>query len=390
MTVGVHDLTRWREAVADMASLVVAYRDDIERARQIPRPIVDSWRQGGWMRLWLPADIGGAEADPGTVLDLVEAVSALDGAVGWNLFIAVSGGAFAAYLPEQGAHAIWGNCPDVLMAGTGKASGRAQAVADGYRVSGRWSFASGVQNADWLCANCLVDDGTNLIQGADGAPEQRLVFVPADRATIVDTWDTGGLRGTGSHDFVLRDVFVPNGFSFDWFRDRARIAHPLYQIPLLDLFGAGLAGVALGIARHAIDALVEMAASKVPTGSRSLLKERPLAQIQVAQADALVLSAHAFLAQTLRDAMTHLAAGDDAGKLTLSRLRLAIVHAAESATEAVTLMYRAAGGSAVYSHSPLDRCMRDVLAATQHVKVGSHNYQPIGQVLFEWLARTQV
>jgi alkylation response protein AidB-like acyl-CoA dehydrogenase len=360
---------------------VAAHRDGIEQDRCIPSPLVDAWREAGLLRLWLPAEYGGLERDQETVLDLVEAVAALDGAVAWNLLIAISGGKFAAYLPDAAARAIWGPDPDVILAGSFTPTGRAVPEPGGYRLSGRWPFGSGLRHAAWLCGNSVVFDVEGPRLGAGGRPDVQLMFFPAPAARALDTWHTGGMRGTGSHDFVAEGVAVPEGYGFDIFNGRGRINRPLYRLPFPTWFGSGVAALALGIARHAITTLVELAARKVPVASQAPLRDRPLAQIQVAQAEAVVLSARSFLREAVREAWASLVAGGDPTPTELTRLRLAGVHAGEAAVRAVELMFQAAGSSAVYSSSPLDRCLRDVHVAVQHISVSTQHYQDIGRGL---------
>jgi alkylation response protein AidB-like acyl-CoA dehydrogenase len=190
------------------------------------------------------------------------------------------------------------------------------------------------------------------------------------------------MRGTGSHDFVGEGIAIPEGYGFDIFNGRGRIDRPLYRLPFPTWFGSGVAALTLGIARRAVAALVELAARKVPTASQAPLNERPLAQIQIAQAEAIVLSARAFLREAVREAWASLVAGGDPTAAELTRLRLAGVHAGEAAVRAVELMYQAAGSSAAYSSSPLDRCLRDVHVAVQHISVSTQHYQDIGRALF--------
>ena len=368
-------------AAAALAPLVAAHREALDEERGTPLPLVEALRAAGFFRLWLPAELGGAEVDPETGLALIETVAALDGAVAWNLLIAMCGGLFAAYLPEQAARTIWNSGPDIFTAGSVMPTGRAVLVDDGYQVSGRWSFVSGVQHAEWLCGNCIVFEGERPRLGTDGQPDMRLLFFPATQAQVIDTWQTGGLRGTGSHDIAVDGIVVPEDYWFDVFNGRGRIKRPLYRLTFFTWFASGVAILTLGIARQAIDALTELAAGKVPTGSRTPLKERPLAQIQVAQAEAGVLSARAFLLQAVRDTWASLEAGGEPTELERTRLSLANVYTAESAVQAVELMYKAAGGSAVYSSSALDRCMRDVHVAAQHIGVSAQHYQSIGQAL---------
>lgn len=368
-------------AAAALAPLVAAHQEALDQERRTPLPLVEAWRAAGFLRLWLPGELGGAEVEPTTVLEVVEVVAALDGAVAWNLLIGISGALFAGYLPELVAHAIWGADPDIVTAGSFMPSGRATLAAGGVRVSGRWGFVSGVQHADWVAGNCLVFDGERPRMGVDGAPELRLMFFPATAGTVLDTWQAGGMRGTGSHDFAVADAFVPEGFWFDVFNGRGRIGRPLYRLPFVTWFGAGLAALTLGIARHAIDALVTLAATKVPTGQQTSLRERPLAQIQVAQAEAQVLAARAFLHQAGGAVWQRLVVGDEPSEDDLAHLQLANVHATESAVRAVELMYQAAGTSAIPSRSVLDRCLRDVHVAAQHIAVSTQHYQSIGQTL---------
>lgn len=369
-------------AVATLAPLVAAHRDELERERRTPSPLVDAWRKAGLLRLWLPTEYGGHECDPEIVLELVEAVAALDGAIGWNLLIAISGGMFAAYLPEAATRVIWGADPDIIVAGSFAPTGRAVPEPDGYHLSGQWRFASGVLYASWLCGGCVIFDGERPRLESNGAPDLRLMFFPASAARVLDTWHTGGMRGTGSHDFTVDGIGIPDGYWFNVFTGWARIDRPLYRLPFVTWVGPSVAALTLGIARRAVDALVELAAVKVPLGSQAPLKERPMTQVQVAQAEATVLSARAFLLQAVRDAWARLNAGGEPTAPELTRLRLASVHAGEAAVRAVELMYQAAGISAAFSSSPLDRCLRDVHVAVQHISVSSQHYQEIGRALF--------
>jgi indole-3-acetate monooxygenase len=369
-------------AAANLAPLIAAHAEELERARRMPAALVTAWRDARLTDLWLPIELGGAETDPESVFELVESVAALDGAVGWNLLIAISAGLFGAYLPEAAARTIWSSeCVAPFVSGSFAPTGRALIVEGGYRVSGRWPFASGVQYADWVCGNCVVFDGERPRTCADGTPQLRLMFLPVADATVLDTWYTGGMRGTGSHDFAVQDVFVPEGFWFEVLNDHGRVRRPLYRLTFLTWFGPAVAMLMLGIARHAVEALVALASDKVPAGSRALLKERPLAQLQVAHAEALVGSARAFLLQMTRDVWASFEAAGEPSELERTRLNLSAVYAADNAVEAVELMYKASGGSAVYSNSVLDRCIRDVHVAAQHIAVSGQHYQAIGKAL---------
>ncbi len=368
--------------ISTLAPLVSAHSEDQERERRLSEPLVAALRTSGFLRLWLPRALGGLEEDAASVAELIEEVSALDGSVGWNFLVGVSHGYFGGYLPEEAAQAIWGPNPDTIIASSFGPGGRAVPVDGGYRVSGRWGYSSGIHQAAWLCGGCVVYEGDRPRVDANGSPGRLLLFFPAAEAEILDTWHTGGLRGTGSHDFTVKDIFVPSSFGFDLMQTTGRTA--LYRQPfLLNLHGVAFAAVTLGIARHSINAFIDLAAGKVPAGpSRSLLKDRPLAQLQVAQADALVLSARAFLLEATRQAWASTVERGAPTALETGRVRLAIVHAGESALKATEMMHRAGGATAIYSSSPLDRCLRDVHTASQHIQMSPEGYLTSGATLF--------
>jgi alkylation response protein AidB-like acyl-CoA dehydrogenase len=271
----------------------------------------------------------------------------------------------------------------VIVASSFGMGGRAIVEDGGYRVSGRWSFSSGIHQADWLCGGCLVFEGDRPRLSAEGDPGRLLLFFPAKDAEILDTWHTGGLRGTGSQDFTVTEAFVPASHGFDLLRTPGRTAGALYRQPfLLNLHGVAFAAVALGIARHAIEAFAELAAGKVPAGpSRALLRDRPLAQLQVAQAEALVQAARAFLLEATRAAWSSTVAHGAPTELEAARVKLAQVHAGESSLKATELMHRAGGASAVYSSSALDRCLRDAHTASQHIQMSPEHYLAVGALL---------
>jgi indole-3-acetate monooxygenase len=197
---------------------------------------------------------------------------------------------------------------------------------------------------------------------------------------VIDTWCTAGLRGTGSHDYVVTEVFVPAERSLS-FREPPVEPGPLYALPLIVYGSICIAAVPLGIARHAIDALAELAGVKTPTASRNLLREHALVQRDLARAEALVGAGHAYLYQTLEEAWRAVCAGRALSDRQRAMLWLAGTHAEACATEAVDLMFSAGGATAVYATSPLERCLRDIRTAVQHIAVVPNNYLMAGQAL---------
>jgi alkylation response protein AidB-like acyl-CoA dehydrogenase len=223
-------------------------------------------------------------------------------------------------------------------------------------------------------------DGGQPRRNADGSPDMRMMFVPAREFDILDTWTTGGLRGTGSHDFTVSDVFVPEHRGFGFLTRRSSLERPLYRGPITTWLGPNVASVSLGIARGAIDTLSDLAGRKVPTFRQNLLRERVMIQAQVAKAEALLRSARAFLYGTVNDIWRSVSAGAEPSVEEQHLLRLAGAHAADSALAVVELMYKAGGGTSVYSRSLLDRQMRDVHAATQHIGVSQIHYELAGRI----------
>jgi indole-3-acetate monooxygenase len=276
----------------------------------------------------------------------------------------------AASLPERFAREIYAANPRVVTGGAAAPLGRARPVAGGHAVSGRWSFASGCQHSDWLV-------GGTVMSPAPG--DARVVFFARDQVRIHDTWYTGGLRGTGSHDFEVADAFVPEGRSVR-VAERPVCDGALYRFPFFGLLALGVCAVSLGVARRAIDELVELAAKKVPTGSARNLASRSVVQRQVAEAEAALRSARAYVYGAVDSAWQTACDGKALPLAARAELRLAAANAAWSAARAVDLVYHAAGGTAVYDASPLSRCFRDVHVATQHMMVAQPIFEVVGRV----------
>ena len=368
-------------SAAGLQPLVRAQRDALERDRRLPPALVQAMVEAGLFRMWLPASLGGLESDPATFLEVVEAVARVDGSAGWCLMIGASYGLFAGYLGEEVAGEIYGrHPPTAIVGGTLSPNGAAVATDGGYRVSGRWSFASGIQHCSWLIGSCVVYDGDSPRRGADGFPENRILFFPAEAAEIIDTWHVGGLRGTGSHDYAVSDLFVSRERSFDAAAPQPRQPGPLYRFPITLLtFSVGAA--LLGMARGAIDAVMDLAVARTPSAPSPSLGERAAIQADVARAEALVRSARSFLLDAAGDIWRTLGAGDEAPDAQRTLLRLASAHATTSAVQAVDLMYAAAGAGAISETSPLVRCSREVHVAAEHLAVAPAYFERCGRAL---------
>jgi alkylation response protein AidB-like acyl-CoA dehydrogenase len=370
------------DAVSTVEGLVPSIRSackDIDAARRLPATVVGSLQEAGVFQLLAPRELGGAEADPLTFLDVVEAASFADGSAGWCTMIGGCYATFGGMLPEPAAREIYGD-PSTISAGAFRPDGRAEEVEGGYRVTGRWTLGSGSSHATWYVAGCMVTRDGQPVLAANGAPLFREVFFPASVVEVIDTWDSTGLRGTASNDYAVTDLFVPASHTM-WFQEPPRCGGALYRMPPIAMFATFIGAVPLGIARHAIDELRALAVEKTPVLSASVLADKALAQADLGRAHALVASARAYLRERLADLWDRINSGhaptlDDRGELWL-----AATHAAQSAVTAVDLVYAAAGASSVYATSPLDRCLRDARTAAQHITTQKANYELAGRAL---------
>lgn len=290
-------------------------------------------------------------------------------------------GLWAAFLPEDAARDIYG-APDAVVAGALRPTGRARAVDGGFVVDGRGSFASGIRHSAWWNAGCLVvpDDSAKNAPGPP-APEPWLVFFPAAGGALIENWDVGGPRGTGSHDYTVAGLFVPRARAIP-FEAAPRAPGPLYRLPRQALLDNMMAALPLGIARTAIDTLIEIVAGgKRPAGTGAPLAERTTIQADVARAEALYLSGRALLYDSVAQSWEAAQAGRELSVREVAVLRLARTHAVQAAVHAVDLMYTDAGGATIYTRNPLERCFRDIHTVTQHVSMNPANYDISGRVL---------
>jgi len=367
------------DAARRMARPLAARSAAIEAARRLPDDVVSDLRASGIPALWLPTELGGAEAAPAEVVDAIAALAAADGSTGWCAAVAVGTAAAAAYLPEAGAREVFSS-PSTLSAGSFNAAGRATVDGAGnLRLSGRWGFGSAGSHSDWLSGACvLVDEAGEPLTDDEGRPQARLAFFAVADTTIHDTWHVSGLRGTASHDYEVEALAVPAShtmaFAFSPWPEGA-----MWRTPPMPLFFAPLAAVAVGIARGAIDDLVELAQTKTPYRSARRLAERDVVQAMVARAEAATRSARAFLVEALEGL---LARGADATLQERALARLAVVNAASAATDAVNLCFQAAGTTALFEDHPLSRRHRDIHALGQHVVLAFPGFETVGRVLF--------
>lgn len=367
-------LTRTRELLPGIR----ARRQEIEQARRLPRDLVDQLTKTEMFSLGVPRSFGGHEASPLDLMRVIETVSTADGSTGWCVMLAVGGGASAGYLKEAGAREMFAN-PNAPSAGIAAPAGAAVRVKGGVNVSGRWPFASGITHSDWVWAGCLVMENGKPRMTEHG-PEIIHVCMPVRDVTIHDTWYVSGLCGTGSNDFSVADLFVPDHRIFALLDPTGHRKEPLYQIPPLHLFVFQLVCVSLGLARAALDELSELAQTKVPTLYQEVLAERPVTQVEIARAEATLGAARSFLYGTVEEMWETVSAGRAPDKRQLAIARVAALQVAETGAAVTRTMNMLGGGSSLYSKSSLQRHARDAEAVTHHFTVSQHTWEEAGRV----------
>ena len=374
------------EKVKAIAPIIRANAAEAERERQLSKATVEAMRDAGLYRMCVPRALGGLETDAMTAIRVVEEVSRLDSAAGWNLLIAQGGVVFTAWLPGEVGREIFLGHPEAILCGALSPPGRAVPAEGGYRVTGRWPFASGCNHATWMLGSAFIydEDNDKPRQDENGNPIMLMPAFPRADATVLDTWHTVGMRGTGSHDFEVKDVFVPESRT-------ARVAPlkelpPAYDLPLFRMtlwFVVGVLGAApLGTARAAIDALIELGNKKTPNYTRSPLAERPVAQMQVARAEALTASARAYLYESIRDAWDTASQGHFLAKKQKMAIQLAVCQAMSASAEAVDLVHQAAGTTAIRQGQPFERYFRDAHVMTQHAFSSASRFESVGKLMF--------
>jgi alkylation response protein AidB-like acyl-CoA dehydrogenase len=352
--------------------------EEIETARRLPPDLSGQFAAAGFYRMCVPEVYGGLELPPAVTMQTVERLARADASSAWCVFIGATSGSVLAYLPPDSAREIFAK-PDTMLGGVFAPHGRAEPSAGGFRVNGQWPWGSGTQNADWVMGGCQVVRDGEPERMKTGVPRSRMMLVPAEQIEFLDTWHVTGLCGTGSTDFAMRDVFVPEGHVVGLGIDKP-IDRPLYTFPNFGLLAMGIASVTLGIARAAIDELVSFASEKTPQGSTRVLATRNQTQAEVSEAEGLYRSSRAFFYEAVEAAW---ADACSTGRLAVDRkrdVRLATTHAVRSCTRAVDLMYGLAGGTSVYLRSPLQRMFRDVHVATQHMMVSTGTLELVGRL----------
>jgi indole-3-acetate monooxygenase len=365
----------------ELGPAIAAAANEIERTQRIGEPLLSQLHDARLCRMLLPRAADGDEAEPWVYLHAIEEISRHDGSVGWNVFVANSSALIAPFLATEPMRTIFADPRAIVAWGPPNAS-RATAVPGGYRVTGRWDFASGCRQATWMGSHCHVveSDGTLRLNAA-GKPTVRTLLYPVSQATLLNTWNVIGMRGTASDSYTLSDVFVPEAFSAT--REDPtlrRLPGRLYAFPMQGIYAVGVAGVAMGIARGMLDAFVELATRKTPR-NLGRLADNAVVQASVAQMEARLGAAHAYLVETL-STIWH--AADDIGVIDVparARVRLACAFAIQTAEAVADYAYKAAGTDAIFLGTPFERRFRDIHTLSQQIQSRTAHFESVGQIL---------
>lgn len=366
-----------------------AAADEIERTRRIPEPLLTELFASGLWRLLLPKELdggrlslGGGEVAPAIYFQTIVEVARHDASVAWNMFVANSAALIAPHLEPGAALEIFSD-PRTVVAWGPPNTCTIRAVDGGYQASGRWDFASGCRQANWMGVHAhVVETDGKLRLNRWGRPTVRTLLFPAARATVLDTWHTIGLRGTASDSYTVDELFVTHAFSGTR-EDPAerRVPGPLYAFTMQGLYAVGVAGVAVGIAREMLVGLVDLAVRKTPRG-QARLADQAVIQSQIARAEARLGSSQAYMLATLEDIYALAEPWAVISVEDRGRVRLACANAIHGAIEVADTIYKTAGVDAIFpGQGPFERRFRDIHTLSQQIQSRGSHFEAVGRIL---------
>lgn len=367
------------ETARKLAAQIRPCAATIEADRELPAPLFEALADAGLFHLLLPRALGCPELDLPTYVKVIAELGLADASTAWTVNQCSVFATYAVRMPHAAARAIWIDTSRSIVANTPLPTATAIAVPGGYRVTGRQGFSTGCRHAAWLAAQAPVTENGQPRMLDNGQPDTRYFFVPAAQATLLDTWQVRGMRGTGTHHFAVSDVFVPENRTVLVTYPPSVETGPLYQFPRTLLFGSGDAAVALSVARAGLDAFIELACTKSPRSQSGLLRDQVLAQADVGRAESELRAGSALLHETVREVWSAVTAR---GTITLDErvaMRMAITHPIRLAVQIVDTLYNAAGASAIYESHPLQRYFQDVHVLSQHLQGRLAHYALIGR-----------
>jgi alkylation response protein AidB-like acyl-CoA dehydrogenase len=375
----------WKRTRA-LRPVIEAHREEGDGSYHLPDAIARAFAEANVYRLLLPSEFGGEDIDPITYYDLVEEVSSYDGSVGWNYSIGSSTPIILGDLSAARLHQIFASS-DCCIAASASPPGRAIEVDGGYRVTGRFAWASGIHQAQWVGANCFVFDGDKMRKSAAGTPVAFGFLMPKQDCKVLDTWHVLGMRGTGSTEFEVSGAFVPKDMAIRFFGAESQYPYPIFHLPPT-YFGYNHVSVMNGIARSALDGLKALASTKITAMAGTNLRDEPQAQYAVAKAEAMIEASRVAVKESFSALWAKVEARESVPLEMRARVRRGVAHAAECAVEAVQLCYQAAAGTAIYESAPFERALRDINTAATHITTRRVMMEEAGRVAFGLPPRT--
>ena len=359
-----------RDAIESIRPVLADTERQAEEERKLPPDAVAALQGAGLFKLALPKEVGGLEVDPLSECEAYEAVARINTSAAWNLFVGNLHTAIpTVFAGDEGFAAMWGEGRAALCAGQYAPIGTGTRVDGGIRVTGRYSWGSGIDHANWVLSACMLD----------GAPVG--FVVPIDEVEVLDNWYVAGLSGTSSTDYELKDVLVPDGFWFDWMEPEQRRGGPRYSTHILSQIAACHTGFALGAGERALEEVVRVAAVKKRMLQTTTVADRGVFQYELGRAYCQLHGARAYAAQTLGTLAEYQQDGSGLPDGEIARIQAMVTYVTQVAIDAAMLAYRHGGGSALRLDSPIQRTLRDLLAAQQHVYAADNNFDALGVTL---------
>jgi indole-3-acetate monooxygenase len=367
-----------KDFVASVTPEIRARAQEIERNRGVPSDLARKLAKGGLFHLFTPESFGGLELSPSEAGQIMEDLAEADMSTAWCAMIGSCGALGAAYLDPAVAKAMIPSI-ETIICGVAAPTGVAVIEGDNYRVSGRWQWGSSSNNSDHLAFGCIIKDPANPGQMP---PTAKMVILPVEQVERLDTWYTMGLAGTSSGDLVVKDAIVPIAHSYLPLPEHVRSTGPLYKMPYYSTLALGVAAVALGNAKAALNDVIEIARAKTPVGTGDTLASKPYAQISIVDHTSNLLAARSMFYAVLDRVWAAILAGHTASAVDRAELRMAAVYAGKMAAQVTRGAHELAGGTSVFSENTLQRRLRDAQVATQHRIISDVNKLPVGQTLF--------
>ena len=368
------------EAARRLAPLIRENAKQTDAARELPKPVFHALADAGLYLMAVPRAVGGPEIDFPTYVQAIEELGKADASTAWTVSQGANWATYSARMSRAAAREIWIDTPRSVVSNSPGATAKALAVPGGFRVTGRQPFSTGCKHASWIAAHCQVIENGE-VRRREGKPEARYCLVPIAQVELIDTWHTKGMRGTGTHDFEVKDAFVPEERTVLTYGAPLVSPGPRYKIPLTLGFAAGDGMVALGLARSCIDAFFEVAGSKAPRYMEGLLRDQSISQVAVGQAEAALRSGRAYLMEAVRDIWDE-ATSTEAPTVSVARrasLRLAATHAIRLAAGIVDSLYTACGATVVFESHLIHRLFQDMHVITQHSQGRLAHYELTGK-----------